>query len=144
MRELRDEGWAAGFYEGEGTVYCMESRRVTKYEKLERICYTLRITLTQEGRWPLEKFSSLFEGGRLNGPYKNSGNPGTHYQLTYTNAAAIEVISRMWFWLSPRRKEQAWLAREKFEKGRISQKAQPKLKRGPRGPYKKAVTNVEA
>jgi hypothetical protein len=75
--------WAAGFYEGEGTL----------------ASYSLQTSITQKNRWPLERMKALF-GGSISPPYRGC----CRWQIS--GARARGFLMSIYELLSPRRQEQ--------------------------------------
>ena len=82
-------GWVAGFLEGEGH---FGSTHQTK----------LRVNQVQ--REPLERLAEM-AGGRLNGPYYQSGSQPYHTWCLH-GAPAVTLAGRLWPIMSPRRRGQ--------------------------------------
>ncbi len=115
--------WAAGFYEGEGNFFYREpgtSRNGIHYGGL------FQLAVYQKDPEPLEKFQSIAGCGHIykmitqDRPYRKGGII-YHYKLTGVQRIA-HVISKMWDWLSPRRKDQyhsylqSWQAQARHRK----------------------------
>jgi hypothetical protein len=92
--------WAAGFYDGEGSVSVVyPSKTLVRPEGYA----TLHMKVSQKDIRPLHRFCAAVGVGRVTGPYGNDmhswqigGNPGVRQALT-----------RLWPYLSPPKREQA-------------------------------------
>ena len=89
----RNIEWAAGIYEGEGSVklYGRKGKSVGK---------NIAATVSQKDRWLLERFEQFF-GGRIVGPNKR----GMSYWHV-SGARARGFLMTIYGLLSPRRREQ--------------------------------------
>jgi hypothetical protein len=69
--------WAAGFWDGEGHA----GTRTTKKRpgRLKEFCY-IRLQIAQVDREPLDRFTSIVDGGKVRGPYipKTQGHSPYH------------------------------------------------------------------
>ena len=105
--ELCDEwrAWAAGFYDGEGSLYLLDHRTHEGYRFAE-----MRITQGSLSRMPevLERFGAIAGRGRLYGPYQQRDANLDVYRWNLSGRAAIEsTLSDMWPWLGPVKRAQA-------------------------------------
>ena len=101
-----DIAWMAGFYEGEGTIYCYTSKHTTK-KGLKRTYTKLKMAITQNDMEPLLKCKKILSYLDINGPYKNKTSKNLHYQLNAQNEYALKFISTIYPHLSNRRRIQA-------------------------------------
>lgn len=90
--------WAAGFFEGEGTITQCNGRLVT------------RVKNTDEE--PIYHFASIIRFGEVYGPYHHPGQADGCKRKPYwvwhaEEYEALEVLELLWPWLSGRRKGQA-------------------------------------
>lgn len=96
MRYAREEvAWAAGFYEGEGTIYLSRT--------------SPRMYVTQVNVEPLSRFREVLGVGTVRGPYQQK-NPGSQpiYKYTVNGLEKVQaIIAMIWPWLSDRRRAQA-------------------------------------
>lgn len=92
--------WAAGLYEGEGTLVWIEQRG---YGHLE-------FKVSQKEREVLDRLVCIWGFGKVLGPYQNTnGNPIFAF-VAYNFEDIHSAILDMWVWLSSRRREQATVA----------------------------------
>lgn len=83
--------WAAGFFEGEGNI-----RLNVQNHANGRVYATLRLTLAQVNRDPLDCFRDVFDEGSVTGPYgPYSTTRQAHYQYAVSGPRAIEVAGKM-------------------------------------------------
>lgn len=82
--------WAAGIYEGEGSVDCRDGYKDQSF----------RMTVTQKDPWILNRFQQLFGGSLVR-------NGRGYYRWILCGRMGRELIFRFYPWLSPRRKAQA-------------------------------------
>ncbi len=95
-----DIAWAAGFFEGEGSVYCWSYRSNNKEYKY------LRAKAGQNEREPLDKLVQIL-GGKVYGPYPKN------YIWTISGKNAEKAMSLIEPYLFSRRLSQLEKAREK-------------------------------
>jgi hypothetical protein len=94
--------WAAGFYEGEGSL----SFRAGK---------TMHMSLPQKNRWPLDRFIAIMGVGKVRGPY-GVAKGRSIYSIDVVKREEIRVLfAKLEPWLSPRRQEQIRVVFEKYE-----------------------------
>lgn len=89
--EISNIAWAAGIYEGEGSVAFYGRKEPGR----------ARILVVQKDRWLLEKLQTLF-GGRIDGPYPSRDI--SMWCLTGPRAAGFAMT--IFSFLSPRRRDQ--------------------------------------
>lgn len=101
-----DRAYCAGLFEGEGS-----------------ICYTkgksrnIQISIHSIDEFTLNLFSELMGVGTVRGPYQRrtfDNQPIYKYDITGYPKVQF-AICQMWFWLSPRRKEQITKALRGFQ-----------------------------
>lgn len=96
---MHDLAWAAGFYEGEGSV---------RYEK-----GSVRLSVSQSQREPLDWFRDAcdLEGARIyedRSPSRlGSGRRPLYHLMSYRTSESLRVLRMLWPWLSARRRAQA-------------------------------------
>lgn len=98
--------WAAGFFEGEGSIYAWPGKR--KLDGTYNNYCKLWVTNTDEST--IDLFSScLNDIGRKFGPYhQGAAHHKEYWTYNITSFERVQfVISAFWPWLSPRRKEKA-------------------------------------
>lgn len=89
--------WAAGFFDGEGSVYF-----TGKY---------LVLAITQADRRPLDRFRAAVDLGTVNGPYRTEKSPYFTYSAGVYGVQP--VIEKLWPLLSEPKREQIAKARTK-------------------------------
>jgi hypothetical protein len=97
--------WAAGFYDGEGSVYPRPHRTHEGHFVAE-----MRITQGSSSEMPeaLTRFAAITRRGRLYGPYKQKNANLDVYRWDLSNRDAIEsTLQEMWPWLGPVKRAQA-------------------------------------
>lgn len=81
--------WAAGFFDGEGSVRIMKAEHKTGYR---RLC----ISIAQVDRRPLDYFRNTFGVGTVRGPYgPYFGNRQPYFQYMVHGAEAVLVGQKM-------------------------------------------------
>jgi hypothetical protein len=97
MRRLTDVAWAAGLFEGEGSI------THTRDE--------LRVTLVNCDREVVEQFDRVVERGRIYGPYTSDFGDGCRRKPRWVwvarGDAGHDVLDLLGAWLSTRRRSQA-------------------------------------
>lgn len=89
---IRDIAWAAGLFEGEGcALYGTQ---------------TTRVSVSQNGRWVLDKLSTLFGGAVRMGGTNNRLSKNPQWVWIVSGARARGFGLTIYSFLSPRRKEQ--------------------------------------
>jgi hypothetical protein len=96
---LCDIAWAAGIYEGEGSVQGPILNR-------ERGRTTIKVAVAQKERWLLDRMKALFGGTVWHKPYRDSIR-GIWY---LTGPRGRGFVMTVYPYLSPRRREQIRLA----------------------------------
>lgn len=107
MRTLAELAWAAGFYEGEGTIVTTSTNKGKSR--------SIRIAINQADIQPLEQFRNFVGLGFVSGPYKKRPNRKLiwYYQVQrFEHVQAL--LAMLWPNLSERRKAQARAALEKY------------------------------
>lgn len=88
--------WAAGFFEGEGSVHIMKTRD----RNYRRLC----LSLSQVNIEPLLVFRNVLKAGEVRGPYgPYSGNRKPHFQYMVYGPAAIRVARKLRPYLTGKR-----------------------------------------
>jgi hypothetical protein len=106
--------WAAGFFDGEGSTFCMhkESKRRTK-DGRPRDYPTLRVQIGQGEREVLDRFASAVGVGKIYyvKAHYTSAQGYTYYkdkwQYQATKDEAAYVLEQLWQWLSEPKRKQA-------------------------------------
>lgn len=102
MASEAEWAWAAGFYEGEGTLIMHGQNRGYQFQ------------IGQKDPEPLNRFQQIAGCGAIYGPYENGTPNRIVYSYRITKARnVLWVVSNMWEWLSVRRQEQIALVYEK-------------------------------
>jgi hypothetical protein len=94
---MKDIAWAAGFYEGEGSVSAPTAKDRTQ-----------RVQITQKTRWSLDKMVQLF-GGKVyfySYPATNTRPGREYFHYSLHGPAARGFLMTIFSFLSPRRREQ--------------------------------------
>jgi hypothetical protein len=107
--------WAAGFFDGEGSVYYRGRKR-------QELC----LAVSQSDRRPLDRFCSAVGIGAVRGPYKAKySNAKPYYVYSIGSHVPVQaVVAMLWRWLSEPKREQATQA---------LRAALPRLIRGSKG-----------
>jgi hypothetical protein len=89
--------WAAGFFEGEGTITESSGRLVVR--------------LNNTDPEPVYRFAGIVGFGEVYGPYQYAGRDGFRRKPFWVSLAeeyeALEVLELLWPWLSSRRRSRA-------------------------------------
>lgn len=105
--EQSDEwrAWAAGFYDGEGSVYLLDHRSHKSYRIAE-----MAISQSSQASAPevLRRFALITGAGHINGPYRqNDANLDVYRWKGVVRADIEHVLSVLWPWLGPVKRAQA-------------------------------------
>lgn len=87
--------WAAGFFDGEGSVH---------FAGASNLCY---VSVGQKDRRPLQRFRDAVDVGNINGPYSNAR--GSWYHWSVGGRKAARVLKLLWPYLSEPKREKAQL-----------------------------------
>lgn len=102
--------WAAGFFDGEGSVFVTRKRNVkrTGREGLVDV-NTVGISVCQVDRRPLDRFRAVVGGPNVRGPYKpKTANSNEYYRWQAEGRPSVHrVLVILWPYLSEPKKEQA-------------------------------------
>jgi hypothetical protein len=102
--------YAAGLYEGEGTVCASYGTFLTKSgERRPRQSPGFQLKIGMTDLEPLERFQEAVGFGTIYGPYEKKQigwKPYYHYSVDSFEKTQA-AIAMLWSWLSPRRREQA-------------------------------------
>ena len=98
MNELDPSiAWAAGFFEGEGTITQSNGRLVVR--------------LNNTDSEPVKRFAAIVAFGAIYGPYQYASRDGHRRKPFWIwhseEYEALEVLELLWPWLSVRRRAQA-------------------------------------
>lgn len=91
---MADLAWAAGIYEGEGSIAIYGGNN-------------LRVVVTQKDRWILDRLRDLFGGSVYAQTAKYQGKPYPIHHWYLNGARGRGLLYTMYTWLSPRRRLQA-------------------------------------
>lgn len=90
MPKILHLDWAAGFFEGEGTVYIKKAKR--SGDKYHRFV----LSTCQVDKEAIDKFYVCVGVGAVRGPYgPYSGNRQPHYQWSVENDEAVKLANRL-------------------------------------------------
>lgn len=125
MASETELAWAAGFYEGEGSIGSYSQSIKSKRSRLV-------LTVDQVYREPLDRFHSAVVHGTVRGPYARKGARAKHKPIYIYYVSrfghVIDVLRHLWPNLSTRRKQQARQA----VKEAMTAYFRPKAKTGPK------------
>lgn len=100
--DTHELAWAAGFFDGEGSISCSETKRVHSNGR------ALKLGIAQVDPRPLERFVKIFGIGKVNGPYNPSSKGRPYYEFATTKFEDVQaVIGMLWKFLSPPKREKA-------------------------------------
>lgn len=97
--------WAAGFFDGEGTVVPTAAPRCTG----SRGGRTVRVVLSiaQTDRAVLRRFRRAVEDGSITGPYKYTNNQRPYWKYTLHREVSVRKVARLLYpYLSPVKRRQ--------------------------------------
>lgn len=90
--------WAAGFFDGEGSLYLNHSRPGYAY---------LRLTVDQSDIRPILRFCCAVKNGIIYGPYQYTGQTKPFYRVHVGKTKQVfQVIGCLWGYLSEPKREQ--------------------------------------
>lgn len=112
-------GWAAGLFEGEGTICPVKSGTTT----------SLRIAIGMCDKDVLDRFLAIVGVGHINGPYagKKVNHRPTYFWRCGRREEQIQFINRIWPYLSQRRRQQVIDAYEKITPITTNRAGRPRL-----------------
>jgi hypothetical protein len=113
--EASELAWAAGFFDGEGCTSVTSCRPKKRALNQDRPMRGLRASLAQVELEPLLRFHRAVGVGAVRGPYKYGTNKHPYFQWNASNMDVIEVIDRLWPYLSTVKKKQALDNIDKYE-----------------------------
>lgn len=94
--------WAAGLFDGEGTVRAFKEKRVAGDR------WYVRLSVAQGHPAVLERFIAAVGFGKLNGPYRARGRKNVLWSATVDgHERAQAAVGLLWRWLSPVKRAQA-------------------------------------
>lgn len=95
-----DVAWAAGLFEGEGTIY--------GNKKPTRRNHKMALMVSSTDKDVVDRFQSIVGQGRVHGPYQFGGRKKPLYQWVSGKFETIQfLVAVFWPWLGERRKAQA-------------------------------------
>lgn len=102
-----DVAYAAGLFEGEGSVTVARSFYTRRGEKRTRKTPQVKLRVAMTDKEPVERFATIF-GGRVNGPYKYQKSHYKQYWVADIDSPPKVklAIEAMLPFLSPRRRGQ--------------------------------------
>lgn len=103
--------WAAGFFDGEGTIFVNNIKRLSHPERPGAPSYPCTspvIGIAHVRREPLDRFA-IAVGGRIRGPYKpRTERSQPYFRWEASGRGSVHrVISLLWPYLSAPKREQA-------------------------------------
>lgn len=113
--------WAAGLYDGEGSLYLLDHRSHDGYKIAE-----MAITQASDSGVPevLERFARVVGTGHIYGPYRQSSSTLAVYRWkSVVHSRIDETTQALWPWLGPTKRAQASAALSVI-------RSQPQLPRG--------------
>ena len=105
-----DEGqewkaWAAGLYDGEGSLYLLDHRSHDGYRTAEMAVTQSSGTITPE---VLQRFARIVAAGHINGPYQQrDANLDVYRWKTAARGDIESVVASLWPWLGGVKRAQA-------------------------------------
>lgn len=85
--------WAAGFFDGEGTVGFWKTSNKSK--KTGFVYKRLAAAVAQNSRHTLEEFHKAVGLGKISGPYKSTNGPNSHYRWHAFNGEVLELEEKL-------------------------------------------------
>jgi len=105
--DQRDLAYCAGLFEGEGNIQFFKQQNKLKDGSYGRSFRSLQLKIEMTDKEPLIRFGESLAIGKVSGPYIKPDNRKSTYTFSVTKFEHVQyVISSIWYWLSPRRKEQ--------------------------------------
>lgn len=133
MSVRTERAWAAGFFDGEGTIFLRRTARhkggtTGKYYPLT----TVEMAVAQVRPEPLRRFRKVIGFGKFGGPYNHKQkNHRPYYRwLTAGRPHCHEALSILWPYMSEPKKQQARKVWKLLK--RLKTKRSPALKELPR------------
>lgn len=103
--EREDLAWAAGLFEGEGSITFYSTKNSRR---------RITVVLTSTDEDVIRKFHGIVGLGRVYGPRLKEGYKPAWTWTTTTFEEAQAAISLLWIWLQSRRRETAKIALSKY------------------------------
>lgn len=123
MKTNREElAWAAGFFDGEGSIYTSVMGRSNNSSK------NIHLDIAQIHPFVLERFIRAVGIGKLYGPYApKTKNSRQYWRYTASGYASCQaVVGLLWNWLSPVKQEQASTALASWLENRVDGRSRNK------------------
>ena len=108
---VRDElqlAWAAGFFDGEGSVFVNNNKR-SKGGTTGKMysLVSVDISVAQVRREPLDRFHAAVGIGTVNGPYAPRSNQQPHFRFNASGRPSVlHIATALWPYLSQPKREQ--------------------------------------
>lgn len=115
--DTHELAWAAGFFDGEGSIGTSHSKRKRLYADGMRHTKAITIDVRQVDRRVLDRFQRAVMIGAVKGPYGPYRNPNQQPFYAYVTSGLENtqaVIGFLWPWLSPIKRTQAIRALTQF------------------------------
>lgn len=108
-RSTAEVAWAAGFFDGEGSIYVRNTKRHKGGNGKHYPLLTVEASIAQTVREPLDRFALLFAFGRVVGPYAQSGAAQNDYYRWQCGGrpSVHELLCVLWPHLSEFTKDKA-------------------------------------
>ena len=113
--------WAAGFFDGEGTVFVNHQKRVPHPARKNPARYDITspvISVSQVEYQPLERFAKAVAGRKPTGPYKQkTENSRAYYRWDACGRPSVlRILGLLWPYMSQPKRDQARRAWAELEK----------------------------
>ncbi len=119
MLEPEERAYCAGLFEGEGSISFTTGIPLLKSGERGNPYRGIQLRIEMTDREPLELFGNMMGMGTLAGPFpRNRKIPIYRYRVTGFEKVQY-AICQLWFWLSPRRKEQISKALKSYTSHRL-------------------------
>lgn len=104
--------WAAGFFDGEGTIFVNHLRRVKHADRPGCPAYpviSVSASISHVRREPLDRFAAAINGRKPGGPYRQKDiRHSAYYRWDACGRPSVHrVLTLLWPYLSEPKKEQA-------------------------------------
>lgn len=106
-----DVAWAAGFFDGEGSISIRKTYSKLKSQGTTRQTYGLYLRVAQVDRSPLDKFTLIFGTGSVNKVRRDDPNRPMYHDWCAAGESAARILARMLPYLTVKR-ERALLGLE--------------------------------
>lgn len=113
--QAEDRAYCAGLYEGEGYITFGLRKRNYQDGTPGRSSRTIVLGIGMTDRYPLDLFDDVVGFGIIYGPYDKGSNSKPMYTYKVYGLERVQhVVCNIWYWLSPRRKDQITTAFTKY------------------------------